>query len=482
MVHRAISDRNHFLTGVMLLVAVAIILFTFSRNAEAIPAFARTHQAPCTLCHDGFPKLNHFGEEFERRGFRMPGQEGKFLWEQPLPFAGRINALAQVEINKWSPEQTDLFSSTKSGVGLFDWQILTGGTITPRVSFFGQLVGKVQGLGPDDTDADADHAVHGISEIRTEVFWAQFNDLAGKDGMMNLRIGLDHIDNHFLSTPLRLTHADYLIQFQPGHIGASLHPLAVGVGLNGGLPESGLEYDIGVRNYGPFYDSKEGNEHRLGAFYAVVNKHIAENTVSFLLASDRTGNANLGQDGMTLGYGASLDIHLGKLNIVPGFFWYRDASGTGAGSASGGDDHNHDEETGETTPPPADEHDHDGTEGTTDGGTDHAHGTTFPNGLNVFSGTIGATYRFKPSLLGTIRYDFNNFDVKDEGIEREAKQYVVSLAWYVYPNVRWIAEYSRLTTKNLEFVGEPGLASLEPTAAESDLTQDKVVLRLDVGF
>ncbi|MDC4203840.1 MAG: hypothetical protein MPW14_09410 [Candidatus Manganitrophus sp.] len=84
--------------------------------------------------------------------------------------------------------------------------------------------------------------------------------------------------------------------------------------------------------------------------------------------------------------------------------------------------------------------------------------------------------------MGTIRYDFNNFDVKDEGIEREAKQYVVSLAWYAYPNVRWIAEYSRLTTKNLEFVGEPGLASLEPTAAESDLTQDKVVLRLDVGF
>src|SRR5581483_12043899 len=85
--------------------AVLMMLLTFPKNAEAIPAFAQTYRAPCTLCHVGFPKLNEFGEEFEHRGYRMPGQEGKFLWEQPIPLAGRINALAQMDIIRWSPDQ-----------------------------------------------------------------------------------------------------------------------------------------------------------------------------------------------------------------------------------------------------------------------------------------------------------------------------------------------------------------------------------------
>lgn len=462
----------------MLLVAVAITLFTFSRNAEAIPAFARTHQVPCTMCHSGFLRLNPFGEAFERRGFRMPGQEGKFVWEQPLPFAGRINSLAQMEFNRWSPDlpAEDLEDSVRSGLGLYDYQILTGGTITPRVSFFGQLVGKIQGLGPDDSDVTAEHVQHGTSTIRAEVFWAQFNDIAGADGALNLRIGLDHIDNHFLSTPLRLTHADYLIQFQPGHIGASLHPLAYGVGFNGGIERYGLEYDVGIRNYGPFYDSREGHEARLGAYYAVVNKHIAENTVSFLVAGDRAGNGNLNQDGTTLGWGASLDVRLGNLTVVPGLFWYRDSSRAGAasGGAGGGEEHDHDGDgvPDEPAAGAADEHDHDAA----------GHTASFGNGLNIFSGTIEAIYRFKPALFGILRYDFNDFDVKDEAVERSARQYVASLVWYFAPNVRWIAEYNRLMTKSLAFVGEPGLASLVPTNTETDLTQDKVILRLDVGF
>jgi hypothetical protein len=360
-------------------------------------------------------------------------------------------------MNRWSPELStkDQWSSDKSGLSLFDWQVLTGGTLAPDVAFFGQFVGKVQGLGADDSDATATHTDHGTSTIRTEVLWVQLNDAAGHDGMMNLRAGLDHIDNHFLSTPLRLTHADYLIQIQPGHVGASLHPLAVGVGLNGSFHDYGLDYDVGIRNYSPFYDSKEGDEHRLGAAYAVINKTLAEHTVSFLITEDRNGNANLDQDGMTLGWGASMDIRIGQLELIPGLFWYSDASG-GSSSDTG---------TGGT-----DEHDHDGT----------THAQSFAGGLGVFSGTVGLTYPFKPSLLGTLRYDFNEFDVKSEAVKRGATQYVASLAWYQHPNVRWIAEITRLETNHLAMTGEPGLASLEP--ADASLTQHKAIVRLDVGF
>lgn len=481
MVHRTMIDGARLWIVAAFLAAVALILFS-PRQVEAIPAFAQTYQVPCTLCHVGFPKLNHFGEEFEHRGFRMPGQEGRFLWEQPsIPLAGRINALAQMQIDRWSPDLPEhgLTDTVKSGLSLFDWQILTGGTLAPRVSFFGQLVGKVQGLGPDDSDTTATPVDHGTSTIRVEVFWAQFNDLLD-DGRMNLRIGLDHIDNHFLSTPLRLTHADYLIQFQPGHIGASLHPLAFGVGLNGAFESYGLDYDVGLRNYGPFYNSREGHEARLGAYYGVVSKQISEHTVSFLLAGDKTGDANLHQAGTTLGWGFSLDVHLGKLEFIPGLFWYNDNSRGSATSTGGGTDgHTHDDttDTGTTTDTTTDptEHVHDDT--TTTG---HAHAAT--GGARIFSGTVGVIYPLRPDLLGTLRYDFNDFDVKEEGITRNARQYVASLAWYLYPNVRWIIEYSRLITKNLEMQGEPGLASLVPTPAESDLTENKAVIRLDVGF
>jgi hypothetical protein len=70
--------------------------------------------------------------------------------------------------------------------------------------------------------------------------------------------------------------------------------------------------------------------------------------------------------------------------------------------------------------------------------------------------------------------------VKDEDINRSARQYVASLAWYQHPNVRWIAEYSRLRTSYLAYEGEPGLASL--VTADSSLTENTVLLRLDVGF
>jgi hypothetical protein len=466
--------RSRFLiTGIAIAVSVATLVMASPRAAEAIPAFARTHNVPCTTCHVAFPKLNHFGEEFEHRGFRMPGAAGKYLWEQPVPLAGRINVLASGETNRWDPQPPagSEWSTDKSGLSLFDWQLLTGGTLAPDVSFFGQLVGKVQGLGPDDSDAAAEHTDHGTTTLRTEVFFVQLNDVYGENGTMNVRAGIDHVDNHFLSTPLRLTHADYLIQIQPGHTGASLHPLAAGIGANGSFHDYGLDYDIGVRNYSPFYDSNEGDEHRLGAFYAVLNKQLAEHTVSFLFSEDRNGNANLNEDGITLAWGVSMDIRIGRLEFIPGLYWYRDDSGGSGGDT--GTDPGTDPDTDPGTDPGTDpDHDHDG--GTT------GHAESFAGGLGVFSGTLGVTYQFKPTLLGTLRYDFNDFDVKSEPVNRAARQYVASLAWYQHPNVRWITEVSRLNTNNLAMTGEPGLASL--VTADSNLTQTKYIVRLDVGF
>ena len=73
----------------LLLGAVFTSLFTASREAHAIPYYARKHGLRCNACHAIVPKLNAFGQAFWNRGYRLP--EGM---EDPdndtVPFAAWI--------------------------------------------------------------------------------------------------------------------------------------------------------------------------------------------------------------------------------------------------------------------------------------------------------------------------------------------------------------------------------------------------------
>ncbi len=414
--------------------AFGILSAVLPDRADAIPAFARTVNAPCVMCHTGFPKLNAFGFVFKQGGYRMPpitNNPGKFLWEQPLPLSGRVDLSALSERDRWDPEVTgivdgpDLRNTRRSRFGLDDWQLLTGGTLAPRISFLGILRGSVPGLEGETTGTDDPDQ----TDLETEVFVVQINDLL-PDSLLNLRIGKDHIDNYFLSSARRLTRADYLIQIQPA-LGASLRSWSVGTEVNGFHP-IGLRYAAGVRNFSPGYNSKNDNEQRIGAAYAWVSQTIRHQAISLIVNSDRVGDANLGTDASALGYGVSLNLYiLNAFNIVPGLFWYRE----GADAHAGRD-------------------------------------------LEVFSGTLELIYPFLGNLWGTFRYDFH--DRSDIGAD--AQQVVASLAWYPFWNVRWVAEVSRLTTSNLQPVGSPAESFSEIGAARSDFTRDTVALLMQVDF
>jgi hypothetical protein len=62
--------RNVF--GYTLAVAVAVVI-TMAGSADAIPAFAKKYDAPCSLCHTGWPKLSETGVLFKLNGYQMPG-------------------------------------------------------------------------------------------------------------------------------------------------------------------------------------------------------------------------------------------------------------------------------------------------------------------------------------------------------------------------------------------------------------------------
>jgi len=61
-----------------------LALATFSRDAEAIPAFARKYETACITCHATFPRLTAVGEAFRLNGYRMPGGDELYVKDEPL--------------------------------------------------------------------------------------------------------------------------------------------------------------------------------------------------------------------------------------------------------------------------------------------------------------------------------------------------------------------------------------------------------------
>jgi hypothetical protein len=86
------------------IVATLIGLFTFfaaTRDAGAVPSFARKYQTSCLTCHTVFPVLNPFGEAFRRNGYRFPSQDGSV--DSDAVKASMI-ALGQEEYTKTFPD------------------------------------------------------------------------------------------------------------------------------------------------------------------------------------------------------------------------------------------------------------------------------------------------------------------------------------------------------------------------------------------
>lgn len=68
------------------LAVVIVVLGTLLgvERAWAIPAFARKYKSACTTCHTIFPKLNPFGEQFRRNGYRFPGVDSDATKAEPI--------------------------------------------------------------------------------------------------------------------------------------------------------------------------------------------------------------------------------------------------------------------------------------------------------------------------------------------------------------------------------------------------------------
>src|SRR5579859_2307655 len=70
---------------------LGIFLSTVS-PASALPAFARKYGLPCSSCHEAWPKLSPFGQQFKDNGYQLGNDRDAPIFQQAAywPVAFRI--------------------------------------------------------------------------------------------------------------------------------------------------------------------------------------------------------------------------------------------------------------------------------------------------------------------------------------------------------------------------------------------------------
>ncbi len=191
--------------------------------AEAIPAFARKYKLTCNTCHTVFPQLNRFGRDFRDNGFRAPDEVQSLLRSKPAPGAKPPKAdasllsshgAAAVDSQDAAGSSEDFWSfipdeipfsiqaklhdaldpkgDVKSDFQIEELQLQTGGTFTPRISYYLHH-----------------HLVEGGEPGTLYAGWIRFNNLA-RSNWLNVTVGQFELPLSFSPEIERLSSFEYL--------------------------------------------------------------------------------------------------------------------------------------------------------------------------------------------------------------------------------------------------------------------------------
>jgi hypothetical protein len=121
---------------------LTFILSGSVRNALAFPAFARKYGLPCSACHEGWPKLNSFGQTFKDNGYQLMNERDAPIYQNASywPVAMRITphwhyeSVGNTTVDTAGGGTSEQTIKT-SGFDLTGIDILAGGTLAKNVSF-----------------------------------------------------------------------------------------------------------------------------------------------------------------------------------------------------------------------------------------------------------------------------------------------------------------------------------------------------------
>jgi hypothetical protein len=98
---------------ILALVVLEAIVLAVPQESHAIPAWARKYNADCGMCHyAAYPRLNSFGLQYRRMGYRTPGEINKDQEIRDINnyLSGRIRSQFAYDNTKGTKERTEFRS------------------------------------------------------------------------------------------------------------------------------------------------------------------------------------------------------------------------------------------------------------------------------------------------------------------------------------------------------------------------------------
>jgi hypothetical protein len=179
------KSRGKGLPAALLQAFFLLVLFLGTcQPSAALPAFARKYGMPCSACHEAWPMLSPFGQQFKDNGYQMGNERDAPIFQQAAywPVTFRMTPI-------WHRESTDKAqvdgsngpsgNEAKVTTHGFDWSGLdfhTGGTLAKDFSFY---------VLPSSDNTGAFHF---------ESVWARMDNLLGSS-WLNVKMGKFELDN-----------------------------------------------------------------------------------------------------------------------------------------------------------------------------------------------------------------------------------------------------------------------------------------------
>lgn len=175
----------------------------FTNLAQAMPAFARQYNMSCVVCHDAFPRLNAFGQQFIGMNFRMPNWretmadlgDSRLALPKSVPLAIRAQAFVQ---GRDEGADIDPITGSTAADSSFDVQapylvkLLSSAPLSEHITYYFYGIFAEKG---------------GNGEALIEDAWFRHDDVFGTG--IGAQLGQFQISDLMFPREIRLTFQDY---------------------------------------------------------------------------------------------------------------------------------------------------------------------------------------------------------------------------------------------------------------------------------
>ncbi|MDN5940344.1 MAG: hypothetical protein L0H94_00555 [Nitrospira sp.] len=303
---------------ILALVVLEAIVLAVPQESHAIPAWARKYNADCGMCHyAAYPRLNSFGLEYRRMGYRTPGEINKDQEIRDVNnyLSGRIRSQLAYDNTKGTTERTEFRNAEVS--------LLYGGAISRHWSGF--LHGFTE-TGPNGSNTDFHGHVMGMWGDMHKYFMVRFGQMhmLNQEGIGGFDRPVGITSPPIYTTQLTLNATPMTFNFDQRQRGAEID-FVYGPGRLFGVVYNGLdETGSGTRRIGAIDPRKD---FLIG--YDYILDQIASGFTLFYLNGTTHGTVTTTGPGLGVPTGTSntfsysrFGFNANKIFPIPGFGFF----------------------------------------------------------------------------------------------------------------------------------------------------------------